>query len=237
MTFDKSNALIIFDCDGVLIDSEIIAANLEAAIANQWGHSISAQEICVRFAGVPTKIVWETLANEINYKIEDGFFDEYRALAKAKFATDLKPVLGAIDTIKKIKIPFCVASTTKKSELEINLSTTNLHGFFTPNIFSASQVKRPKPNPDVFLFAASQMGHDPKDCIVIEDSIAGVKAAKRAGMNVIAFGGASHIDEQHKERIMAHGALDYFTDFNELPNLINKYFEIDCTKMNHISID
>ncbi|MBN8649113.1 MAG: HAD family hydrolase [Caulobacterales bacterium] len=227
MTFDKSNALIIFDCDGVLIDSEIIAARLEAQIANSWGHSISPQEICFRFAGVPTKIVWETLANEIGHQIDENFFDEYRALAKAVFAKELKAINGASDIISGLKLPFCVASTTKKSELEINLQTTNLHDFFGNNIFSASQVKRPKPNPDVFLFAASQMGHDPKDCIVIEDSIAGVKAAQRAGMKVFAFGGASHIGEKNKELILGHGAIDYFTNYFELPILLKRHFDLD----------
>lgn len=229
MTFDKSKALIIFDCDGVLIDSEIIAARLEAEIVNSWGHSITAQEICVRFAGVPTKIVWETLAAEINHQIDENFLDEYRALAKATFAKELQPIKGAKDFLSQLRLPFCVASTTKKTELEINLKTTNLYDFFSPNIFSASQVKRPKPNPDVFLFAASQMGHDPKDCIVIEDSSAGIIAAKRAGMNVIAFGGGSHIAQNNYEKIMAHGALDYFTDFAQLKEKLFNNFGNDFT--------
>lgn len=215
--------LIIFDCDGVLIDSEIVAARLEAEAATALGLPITAEDICRRFAGTTTREVWETLERELGRPLPEGFFEDHLEHVREVFSRELEPIRGARAALERVAakgIPFCVASSTRLPSLLTNLATAGLSDLVDGRVYSASQVKRAKPAPDVFLFAASQMGADPADCLVIEDSVAGVTAARRAGMRVAGFLGGSHVTEGHDERLTAAGAQRLFSRMEELDGVI-----------------
>ena len=211
--------LIIFDCDGVLIDSEIVAARLEAEAITELGLPTTAEEICRRFAGTTTREVWATLERELGRPLPDGFFEAHLAHVRDVFSRELEPIAGAraaVETVAVAGVPFCVASSTQLPSLITNLGTAGLVDLFDGHVYSASQVKRAKPAPDVFLFAASQMGADPADCVVVEDSVAGVTAARRAGMPVVGFVGGSHVTAGHDERLKAAGARAIFSTMRDL---------------------
>lgn len=224
------NLLVIFDCDGVLIDSEIVASKVGAAFANSFGHPITPQEVSSRFAGKPSRVVWETICEElgIEFKLED--YQEMQRQTHAAYAKELKAIDGVETLLKSLGNKFCVASTTRLEQLKKNLDSVGLKQYFGENIFSASQVERPKPFPDVFLFAAKNMGFSPDECIVIEDSPTGVKAGINAQMQVFGFTGAGHIVDGHAETLLNAGATATFSkmaDFYEVisrynPNLIRK---------------
>lgn len=216
----RDSMLIIFDCDGVLIDSEILAARLEAEAITGLGLPMSAETICARFAGTTTKEVWQTLERELGRPLPPGFFESHLAHVREVFARDLQPIVGARAAVSSLKLPFCVASSTRLPALIDNLATCGLVDLFDGRIHSASQVKRAKPAPDVFMFAASQMGADPADCLVIEDSVAGVTAARRAGMRVVGFVGGSHVTPGHAERLTAAGAAETFAHMRDLAAIV-----------------
>lgn len=212
--------LVIFDCDGVLIDSEIVAARLEAEAITELGLPMSAETICARFAGTTTKEVWRTLERELGRPLPEGFFEAHIAHVREVFSRELEAIPGARRAVERLSLPYCVASSTRLPALIDNLATCGLADLFDGNVYSASQVRRPKPAPDVFLFAASQMGADPSDCLVIEDSVAGVTAARRAGMTVIGFLGGSHVTAGHDEKLLAAGASALFSRMDGLGDVI-----------------
>ncbi len=215
--------LVIFDCDGVLIDSEIVAARLEAEAITELGLPMTAEEICSRFAGTTTREVWQTLERELGRTLPPGFFEAHLAHVREVFSRDLEAIPGARAAVERLDLPFCVASSTHLGPLLTNLGTAGLADLFDGRVYSASQVRRPKPAPDVFMFAASQMGADPADCLVIEDSVAGVGAARRAGMTVAGFLGGSHVGAGHGERLRAAGASQLFSRMDELDGVIGTH--------------
>jgi len=216
--------LVIFDCDGVLIDSEIVAARLEAEAITGLGLPMTAEDICRRFAGTTTREVWATLERELGRPLPAGFFETHLAHVREVFSRELEAIAGAraaVEAVAATGTGYCVASSTQLSSLITNLGTAGLVDLFDGHVFSASQVKRAKPAPDVFLFAASQMGADPADCVVVEDSVAGVTAARRAGMPVVGFVGGSHITAGHDERLRAAGAGAIFSRMGELSAVLS----------------
>lgn len=214
--------LLIFDCDGVLIDSEIVAARLEAEAITELGLPMTAEDICTRFAGTTTREVWATLERELGRPLPPGFFEAHLAHVRDVFSREIEAIPGVRAMLEGLDVPYCVASSTQLPSLITNLGTAGLAHFFDGHVYSASQVKRPKPAPDVFLLAASQMGADPADCLVIEDSLAGVTAARRAGMPVIGFTGGSHVGPGHAERLIGVGAAATFARMSDLPALLTE---------------
>lgn len=212
--------LVIFDCDGVLIDSEIVAARLEAEAITSLGLPMTAETICTRFAGTTTREVWATLEGELGRPLPPGFLESHLAHVRDVFSRELEAIPGARRAVEALDLPYCVASSTRLPALLDNLGTAGLVDLFDGRAFSASQVKRPKPAPDVFLLAASQMGADPADCLVVEDSVAGVGAAVRAGMAVAGFVGASHVGAGHAATLRAAGAAAIFARMDDLGEIV-----------------
>ncbi|MBN8534854.1 MAG: HAD family phosphatase [Rhizobiales bacterium] len=213
---------IIYDCDGTLIDSEHIAGSVCAEALTKVGWPISMREFNARFNGVPVKETWNILRAELPFDLPPGFNEAINAEIYRRFETELSVVPGVMEAIHAIEGPRAVASSTGLVTLKRNLDSTGLSAFFGQHIYSASQVARGKPAPDVFLFAASQLGLDPAHALVIEDSVAGVVAALRAGMRVIGFTGACHGADDIGERLAAAGALSVIAEMRELPGLVAK---------------
>jgi HAD superfamily hydrolase (TIGR01509 family) len=217
--------LAIFDCDGVLLDSEVIFCAVDAEALTGLGHKTTALEIAERFAGIPHRQAWRDLAEQYDLQLPDLWVDDILKECDRRFATQLQPINGAAEAIAEVTTQghaVCVASSTALDALRANLARTGMLERLDPHVFSVSQVKRSKPAPDVLLFAASQMGFDPGDCIVIEDSVAGVTAARRAGMTAIGFMGGGHAYAGLAARLLEAGAAQVCATMADLSDLTGR---------------
>lgn len=201
--------LVIFDCDGVLVDSEVLYCAIDSAALAELGVAMAPTEIARRFSGIPHRDVWTTLAADHGLDLPGDHFARIQDECRRRFAAELRAIDGVAEAVRSLAPQghaACVASSTALPALRRNLETAGLIDLFGEAVFSASQVRRGKPAPDVFLFAASQMGADPADCLVVEDSVAGTVAARRAGMPVVGFVGGGHADPGLGDRLRAAGA-------------------------------
>jgi len=195
--------LIIFDCDGVLVDTESISCGVLAEEARKLGADISNQEAIDTFAGTSMQFVFDFLEKRLDASLPENFESIYRKRTFEEFEKNLQPIPGIHGLINQLNLPFCVASNAPRNKVEFNLKLTNLYSFFEKNIFSAYEVKKWKPDPTLFLTAAKKMGFAPSDCLVVEDSPSGVKAAVAAGMKVLGYAA----NEKKVEKLNAEGAI------------------------------
>ncbi len=220
MSAQKDIDLVIFDCDGVLINSEEIASAVCVEALAELGLRLTLQQYASRYSGRPVADAWRLVEADHGKPLPTGFREKVDTEVLRRFSLSLEPIDGVVDMLKGLRLPRCVASSTTLPLLKGNLAQVGLAGFFDPSVFSVSQVKRGKPAPDVFLFAASQMGADPHRCLVIEDSAAGVTAARRAGMRAIGFSGGGHTAPDHAEKLTAQGAFAVVHAMRELATLL-----------------
>jgi HAD superfamily hydrolase (TIGR01509 family) len=212
--------LIIFDCDGVLVDSEVISCRVHAELLTAHGYPISSDQVRRRFLG---RSAWEAgreIEAELGRALPDDFDAQLKAAIFREFATTLEATPHMHETLAAIALPVCVASSGAPEKIRASLTRTRLHDRFAPHIFSATQVRNGKPAPDLFLFAAAQMGMPPARCLVIEDSVPGVTGARAAGMAVFGFHGGSHCRPGDEAALLAAGATANFDDMRELPAMI-----------------
>jgi HAD superfamily hydrolase (TIGR01509 family) len=214
--------LIIFDCDGVLVDSEVISCRAHAQTLTRHGYPITADQVLQRFLGVSDREARLIIESEIERKLPDDFESQVKQATLEFYADDLKAIANVGEAIAAIDLPKCVASSGTPEKIRHGLTCAGLHDQLAPHIFSASQVRRGKPAPDLFLFAAENMRAAPERCIVIEDSTPGVTGARAAGMTVLGFHGGSHCRPGHAEMLRAAGAAVTFDDMRQLPALIRQ---------------
>lgn len=207
--------LLIFDCDGVLVDSELLACQVDADILTGLGLPYTAGDIARQFVGKSMKDLIATIEAEHGCTLPTDFADQINSALFARFETDLKPISGIREAILSLPYPRCVASSSVPERIALSLRVTGLADLFE-NIFSATQVQRGKPAPDLFLYAAEQMGFSPKECVVIEDSPAGVQGALAAGMCVIGFTGGGHCGPDHAEKLRQAGAARIIEQMTDL---------------------
>jgi HAD superfamily hydrolase (TIGR01509 family) len=212
--------LVIFDCDGVLVDSEVISCRAHAEILTRHGYPITPEQMLERFLGVSDREARQTIETEICRKLPDDFEAQMKQAALRRYADDLPTIPHVGAAIAAIGLPKCVASSGTPDKIRHGLTCAGLYDLLAPSIFSASQVERGKPAPDLFLFAAAQMRTAPARCIVIEDSIPGITGALAAGMTVLGFHGGSHCRPDYDETLRAAGAALTFDDMRQLPDLI-----------------
>ena len=213
-------ALVIFDCDGVLIDSELIGCRVEVEALTRAGLRITLEEILERFTGITSKETFRTLEREQGRQLPADFAQRVGVATRAAFERELVAIAGIHAALERIALPVCVASSSSPARLEHSLRVTRLFERFTPRIFSAVTVGRGKPAPDLFLHAAARMATPPARCLVVEDSIPGVQAGVAAGMRVLGFTGGSHCAPDHSLRLLAAGAARAFADMTLLPGLL-----------------
>jgi HAD superfamily hydrolase (TIGR01509 family) len=197
--------LLIFDCDGVLVDSEILACRVDAEILGALGFAYSPEEIMRKFVGMSLKDMVRQIEVEHGRALPEDIGERITGAVLRRFEEELQPVAGIRDAILALPHPRCVASSSAPERIAISLRITGLAHLFE-RVFSAVEVKHGKPAPDLFLHAASQMGAHPQDCVVIEDSPFGVQGACAAGMAVVGFTGGGHCGDDHARRLREAGA-------------------------------
>jgi HAD superfamily hydrolase (TIGR01509 family) len=184
--------LIIFDCDGVLVDSEVLSCSCLADIFRRHGASLSVEEVTDRFLGRSPSAIEAYWTSARRESVPPNFFEEYRTHLATIFTAELKPMPFAEDVLQSLDKASCVASSSDMDRLKLSLSITGLDIYFEGKTFNSEMVSHGKPAPDLFLHAARAMGYAPTRTLVIEDSITGVRAGKAAGMTVWGFVGGSH---------------------------------------------
>jgi HAD superfamily hydrolase (TIGR01509 family) len=208
--------LVIFDCDGVLIDSELLSCNALVDCLRREAIEIDLETVIDEFLGRSPQAIRDYCA-ATDHVLPGRFFDELRAAVRAAFATGLTAIPGVAAILENLEAPYCVASSSNLDRIAYALELTGLAGLVSDRIFSAEMVRHGKPAPDLFLHAASRMGAAPGRTLVIEDSISGVQAAKAAGMTVWGFVGGSHyVRRNGREPLMAAGADWVFDRMAEL---------------------
>jgi HAD superfamily hydrolase (TIGR01509 family) len=218
--------LIIFDCDGVLVDSEPLSIRVLVDTVKAHGGELDEAEAYRRFLGRSLATMVSVLDETFGVEADQAFLDRMRADLYARFEQELQPIAGIAEVLQALDWRFCVASSSQPERIRLSLGLTGLVDFFEPHIFSATMVKNGKPAPDLFLYAAEQMGVTPENCVVIEDSPAGILAAQRAGMAVFAFTGGSHADrEEYRADIKALAPDVEFDAMSDLIHLVRHYIE------------
>jgi HAD superfamily hydrolase (TIGR01509 family) len=209
--------LVIFDCDGVLVDSERIAVKVDVEMMAQLGWRLTEAEAVDAFVGVSDASFRKIIEAKIGRSLPDDWEATTQPLYRNRLAAELKPVDGIVEALDRITLPTCVASSGSHDKMRFTLGLTGLYDRFAGRIFSATQVARGKPAPDLFLFAAEQMGARPAECIVVEDSAFGVAAARAAGMHVLAYAGG--VTPAAK---LAGAGTTIFYDMRDLPVLLSE---------------
>lgn len=179
--------LIIFDCDGVLVDSERLSHEVLQAMLGEHGVRLTLDETFARFMGSSSERCRDRVAELLGDAMPDDFMRRFGVRSFAAFAASLAPVPGITDLLDALSPPFCVASNGPREKMRFTLGHTGLLGRFEGRLFSAQDVARPKPAPDLFLHAAQTLGAAPGRCVVVEDSPTGVSAARAAGMTVFGY--------------------------------------------------
>jgi HAD superfamily hydrolase (TIGR01509 family) len=208
--------LVIFDCDGVLVDSERIANEVFCAMLNDLGLPISLQDMYERFVGLSMPQCIELVTEMHGKPPPDGFADRVQERTACALKDTIRTIPGVEAVLAQLQIPYCVASSGDHEKMKLTLGATGLLPRFEGRIFSVFDVARPKPAPDVFLFAARTLGVSPAACAVVEDTPTGIRAAVAAGM--CAFGFAANTPA-HK--LQAAGAHHIFSDMAVLPDLLH----------------
>ncbi|PAQ01971.1 HAD family hydrolase [Mesorhizobium mediterraneum] len=213
--------LVIFDCDGVLVDSETLSVAALLGMITLAGGDVSEELAYEHFLGKSMKSVREILLSDFGIDITDQHLTGMRVELMRKFREELKPIPGIGQVLARLGLPCCVASSGTLDRIRYALDVTGLLELLEPHLFSAAMVARGKPAPDLFLHAAAKMGAIPQNCLVIEDSPAGIEAARAAGMRVLAFTGGSHTGNPALKARLASSEPDFiFADMLQLPDLI-----------------
>ncbi|MEM6461468.1 MAG: HAD family phosphatase [Pseudomonadota bacterium] len=211
--------LIVFDCDGVVVDSEIIAAQYEAKLLSEAGYPIEPHQMAERFAGMTWKDILLAIEKEADIPLSASLLEKSEKALDQKLANGVKGIPGVRKAAMQIALPRCICSNSKPHRIEAMLKRTGTLDLFKDRFFSAAEVgeKRPKPAPDVFEYAAEKMGVDPARTVVVEDSAHGVEGARAANMRVIGFTGASHTYPSHADQLTEAGAETVVNRMEDLP--------------------
>ncbi|MEA3145606.1 MAG: hypothetical protein QOI53_1048 [Verrucomicrobiota bacterium] len=213
---------LIFDFDGVIADSEVLAGTILAKFVSDLGLATTLNEVASRYGGKRWSDIMAAIEDGFGQKLPEGFSDRLKEATLSSFRQDLRAVEGVAGFLTEFReLPHCVASSSSLDRLILCLDILGLTKEFGDFVFSAEMVARGKPFPDVFLLAAERMKVNPLDCIVIEDSANGVRAGVAAGMTVIGLCAASHLQPGHAQRLMAAGASYSADSWSEVSAIVS----------------
>jgi HAD superfamily hydrolase (TIGR01509 family) len=222
MSLARAPDLVIFDCDGVLIDSEILYCRIDAEEFTRAGYPITETAFARKFVGISFEKTLQIVAEEIGRPLPDEVAIRVNERCETVIPEELKAVEGIAALLDRIGIPICVASNTGTERLRWNLEIAGLLKRFDPHVYSAKMVARGKPAPDLFWHAAKQFGVPPDRCLVIEDSTVGVGAAIAAGMPVLGFIGGQHCWPELGDQLRAAGAFDVASTCEDIDTILAK---------------
>ncbi len=209
--------LLVFDCDGVLVDSEFLVMEVEARMLTEAGFSVTTDEIADNYVGLSYSTMMADLGRRHGRPVPEELSRSIQQAALDLFPARLQPLAGMPELLTRSRRPRCLASSSDLDRIALSLRVTGLDDHFEPErIFSAQMVERGKPAPDLFLLAARTLGADPAACLVVEDSAAGVTAARAAGMEVVGLVAGGHARPHLADRLMAAGASRIFDRVDDL---------------------
>ncbi|MFL5269045.1 MAG: HAD family hydrolase [Stellaceae bacterium] len=214
--------LVIFDCDGVLVDSEPTINRAHAQALTECGYPITEQKLVERFCGMSDPEMIDIIEREWGHAVPVSYAERVGEMMDDGFRQSLTSVEGVAEVLDWLQLPVCVASSSAPEQIRRKLELTGLLEYFGENLFSATMVARGKPSPDLFLYAAQRLATAPDCCLVIEDSPAGIDAALSAGMTPIGFCGGSHCGPEHAARLQARGAVLVIVDMRQLADAMAK---------------
>jgi len=214
--------LVIFDCDGVLVDSEPIINQAHANMLTACGNAITEEDLVERFCGMSDSEMLGVIEREWARTLPASYTERVGLLVEAGFRQSLVAIAGIVELLDLLAIPVCVASSSSPEQIRHKLALTGLLPRFRRNLFSAAMVARGKPAPDLFLYAAQSLATAPECCLVVEDSPAGIDGAVAAGMTAIGFCGGSRCGPEHGARLQDRGAALVIAEMSELANAIAK---------------
>ncbi|OLP58654.1 HAD family hydrolase [Xaviernesmea oryzae] len=219
--------LVIFDCDGVLVDSEIIAARVEAELLTTAGYPISAEEMAERFAGMTWQNTLLAIERDAAIPFSAQLLTKLEGILDVRLRDEVEMIAGVDAALAQITLPKCVCSNSTGARLQMMLGKVGILDAFKGKIFSARDLgpDRVKPKPDIFLHGAAEMGVDPARAIVVEDSVHGVHAARTAGCRVIGFTGGAHSYPSHADQLTEAGAETVISRMSALPRTISALAE------------
>ncbi|WP_274629773.1 HAD family hydrolase [Arvimicrobium flavum] len=214
--------LVIFDCDGVLVDSEVIAARVEADLITKAGYPISAAEISETYAGLTFRDILLRVEKEADMPFQATLIEQARTEMERELRRSVQAIEGVHEAVAAVETKRCICSNSRSDMLDMMLTKTGIKPLFGADIFAALETPtaKPKPAPDVFLFAAEKMKADPRRTFAIEDSVHGIHGAKAAGMRVIGFTGGSHSYPGHGDLLMEAGAETVIRRWAELKGVL-----------------
>jgi HAD superfamily hydrolase (TIGR01509 family) len=214
---------IIFDFDGVIADSEVLSNTVLAEIVSELGVPTTLEDSYRDYMGKRFHDVIAAIEKTVGRALPPSFGEEYQGRTLQRFRQELAPIAGAREFIDKfIDVPRCIASSSSPDRLAVCLDVLDMTGLFEGRVFSASEVARGKPYPDIFLHAAAQIGVPSSDCIIIEDSASGVIAGQAAGSIVIGLLAAGHIRDGHAATLKEAGAHHLAADYVELERIVGE---------------
>ena len=213
--------LVIFDCDGVLVDTGRINNEVISVLLKESGREMSPEEVATRTTGLAYSEMWDMFEKEAPGSLPPDVLEQQMNREVERFKTELLPIPGAVETVRHLSdagMPICVASNGAREKMEVTLDVTGLIGYFGDKFFGVNQVARGKPEPDIYLLAAQEMGTHPSRCVVIEDSYPGAQAGLAAGMTVL-----GHCPDGDIWGLESLG-IQTFNDMNGLPALLGLEF-------------
>ena len=194
--YTRDIALVIFDCDGVLIDSEVLSMKVWAGLLQEHGVHIDQQYFFEHFLGRSFEHVQSVILKDFNLAVDTAMANRFADELKTTFEQQLSPTDGINEVLSSLKVPYCLATSSSRERTRIALNATGLNRYFSEaQIFTAADVTHGKPAPDLFLYAAKQQGISPSHCLVIEDSAPGLQAAKAAEMHCLHYVGGAHMSQ------------------------------------------
>jgi len=219
--------LVIFDCDGVLVDSEVIAAQVQTEILAEHGVEIDAGEFAVRFAGLTWPMILKRLSDETGRSFPEELLTRVNTEVDRRLESDVEEIAGARMALDQLILPRCICSNSTSHRLELELEHVGLWDYFFPHVFSAPEVgtQKVKPAPDVFVYACEQFGVAPRAAVVIEDSVHGVAAATAAGCRVVGFTGGGHTFPGHADALSEAGAETVISRLADFPAVVAAFAE------------
>lgn len=220
--FKSKISAIIFDCDGVLVDSEFVASQVSLRMIEPYGVRMTLQDYARLFAGKVEEDIIGVIKKEYNIDLPKDYVPKLKLAIEKALDNELQPIPGVKETLSNIQKKMGVASNSRLVRVIHSLKIAGISNIFEKNLFAAEMVARPKPYPDLYLLAAEKLNASPNECLVIEDSETGVTAATAAGMQVIGFLGGSHIYEGHGQKLMKAGAFTNVHNMEELDALLQQ---------------